>query len=583
MKSNISIKKIMVLVFIISVVATSFLIGTVSVYSLKSSSLQALDKYETAMNEGYQTEIKSQVESAITVLQAEYDRYEAGEVTEEEAKNTAKEIIRKMRYREDQSGYFWIDDTDYILIMHPILTEQEGDNRKDLEDQNGVNIIQEILKSVESDDEGGFNEFYFTKSDGVTVAPKVAYSQIFKPWNWIVSTGNYVDDMKKETVQAEREIEQFFDSHLRLIIVISVAVLIVFGIFGKIFGDWLCNPIIKLSDIAKQMAVGKIDFDLSLSKGSNEIAALENSFCDMIGNFKAQAEVINELAEGNLCIDVNVKSEEDIVGNALAKLVNDDNIVFSNVQTAATEIHTGSSQVAAASQSLAQGSTQQASAIEEITASVTDIADKSRVNADKIDEVRRYVLEVGNNVSSGNDKMKEMVVAMKEISEASENIEKVIKVIDDIAFNTNILALNATVEASRAGEHGKGFAVVAEEVRNLAGRSAEAASQTTAMIEDSIRKVQRGSDLAQDTERALELISNSIDMITKLSRDVAVASEEQATAASQIDAALMQTSTVIQTNSATSQQCAAASEQMSNQAEKLNYQLSRFKLKNRIW
>lgn len=580
MKGKISIKNVLILYFVFSVVVTAFLMGSINIYSLRNSSAQSLEKYETAMNEGYQMEIKSQVESAITILQAEYDKYKSGEMTEEEAKNEAKEIIRAMRYREDESGYFWIDDTDYILVMHPILTEQEGDNRKELEDQNGIKIIQEILKSVEQED-GGFNEFYFTKSDGVTVAPKIAYSGIFKPWNWVVSTGNYVDDMQKDMVQAERELEQSFAALLKLTIFASAAILVVFVILGKMFGSWLCNPIIKLADIAKQMSFGKIDFDLTHSEGSNEIATLENSFCDMIDNFKSQAEVIHELSNGNLLIDVTVKSEEDVVGNALSKLVYDNNLIFSNVQTAASEIHTGSNQVAAASQSLAQGSTQQASAIEEITASVTDIADKSRVNADRVGEVRKIVLEAGNNLSSGNEKMKEMVTAMKEISEASENIQKVIKAIDDIAFNTNILALNATVEASRAGEHGKGFAVVAEEVRNLAGRSAEAAKQTADMISDSIYKVQRGSALAQDTEEALELISDSIQMITNLSKDVEVASEEQAIAASQIDAALAQASTVIQTNSATSQQCAAASEQMSNQAAKLNHQLSRFILKNR--
>lgn len=108
-----------------------------------------------------------------------------------------------MRYREDGSGYFWIDDTNYNLVMHPILTEQEGTNRYNLEDQNGVMIIQEIMGTVRGEDKGGFNEFYFTKSDGTTVAPKIAYSEIFTPWNWVVSTGNYVDEMQQETQQTK--------------------------------------------------------------------------------------------------------------------------------------------------------------------------------------------------------------------------------------------------------------------------------------------------------------------------------------------------------------------------------------------
>lgn len=579
MKARRSIKTILIIFFIVSVAVMAVAMGGLSIYSIDHSSAQAIEKYETAMNEGYQMEIKSQVETAITVLEAEYAKAQAGTLTDEQAKDEAKEIIRAMRYREDGSGYFWIDDTDYNLVMHPVLSEQEGNNRYELEDQNGVMIIQEIMNTVKGQDTGGFNEFYFTKSDGVTVAPKIAYSEIFTPWNWVVSTGNYVDEMQQATQQTKDEMKQTFDHLVLFIIVLDIVVLAAMLIAGRIFGNWLCNPIIKLSEIAGEVSNGKIDVNLTRSTGGTEIAALRNSFCDMIDNFKAQADIINQVAEGNLCMNVTARSGEDVVGNALNKLVNDNNQIFLNIQNAADEIRTGSSQIAAASQSLAQGSTEQASAIEEIAASITDISDKSRMNADRADEVRQIVLEAGTNAAAGNEKMSEMVTAMQEISASSANIQKVIKVIDDIAFNTNILALNAAVEASRAGDQGKGFAVVAEEVRSLAGHSAEASGQIADLISDSIRKVQKGSVLAQDTEKALELISDSIDRITTLSKDVATLSKEQAVAASQIDQALNQVSSVVSTNSAASEQCAASSEELSNQAGELNRQLLRFRLK----
>ena len=164
-----------------NVLVACLIIGIVAIISIRTTTTMAVSDYEDAMNNGYNQEIKLQVQSVITILQAEYDKCEAGDLTEEEAKKEAAEIVRAMRYGDAGDGYFWIDDTDYNLVMHPILPDQEGNNRYDLEDQNGVMIIQEIMKVAQSADGGGFNEFYFTKSDGVTVAPKVAYSQIFKP------------------------------------------------------------------------------------------------------------------------------------------------------------------------------------------------------------------------------------------------------------------------------------------------------------------------------------------------------------------------------------------------------------------
>ena len=340
------------------------------------------------------------------------------------------------------------------------------------------------------------------------------------------------------------------------------------------------NPLVELAGVAKKVSAGEVDVDITPSKIDNEVGALVDGFQAMVDNLKNQADTLKLISDGDMTVSYQPKSENDIVGNAIVKLIADNNMAFSKIRNAANQITTGSEQIAAASQTLAQGSSEQASAIQEISASITDIANKTKDNAQKAAEVNNIVVHAKSDADESNRCMREMIQAMNEINESSENIQKIIKVIDDIAFNTNILALNATVEAARAGEQGKGFAVVAEEVRNLAGRSAAASKQTAEMIEDSIAKVKHGSGLVEDTAKALGVISEMIDKINGLSANISDASNEQASATSQIDDALTQVSQVVQTNSATSEECASASEELSGQARGLEIALSRFKLKD---
>lgn len=488
-------------------------IGGNSIFSIQSMSKSSYLTYEEAVDEGYKAEIKSQVQSAIAVIQSEYDKFQAGEKTEEEAQEDAKNCVRAMRYRDDQSGYFWIDGLDYVLVMHAVLTEQEGDNRKDLQDQNGVMITQSVVNVCRSADKGGYNEFYFTKSDGVTVAPKIAYSELFEPWGWCISTGNYVDDMNaaKDIVRQQLD-SDYISVVIRSNVVFILAILIALaGAF--IVGKRLVAPLKRIQEFAQKISEGNLTTSVNV-RTRNEIGQTADALHVAQENMRSLLQGITEISNG--------------VGNALG-----------NFDTAFNNMKESISQVSTAVESIAQNVTKQASSTDEANGNVVTMADQINhtgaevtslnQNADEMNRISEQSMATLKQLIEISSKTRQRISAMAEqtasTNKSVEQIHVAANLINEISDQTSLLALNASIEAARAGEAGKGFSVVADEIAKLASQSTNSVEEIGKTVVELQSNAEKSVIVMKEINEAVELQVNSLTetqhIMEKLNQELA--------------------------------------------------------------
>lgn len=347
--------------------------------------------------------------------------------------------------------------------------------------------------------------------------------------------------------------------------------------------DAMIAPIRESTQVLGELAEGNLDVSVT-GDFQGDFSLVKDALNSTIEKLKAYIGEItlalSEIAKGTLTasIDSDFRGEFALIKESFNQAVAAFNSVLRDIDTAAGEVAGGTAQLSSGNQVISEDATEQASALEQLTASLSQISAQTTTNAQDASAARDLSKSAMKYATNGSDKMKQLQTAMEDIRSSSANISKVIKVIDTIAFQTNILALNAAVEAARAGVHCKGFAVVAEEVRKLAGQSAEAVKETTAMLEGSISKTGAGAKIANETAAALADIVESVEKTATLSEHIAAASSEQAAGITQVEKGIDQISQVVQNDSATAQQAAASSEQLSAQADRLKEMVGRFQL-----
>lgn len=381
--------------------------------------------------------------------------------------------------------------------------------------------------------------------------------------------------------------KEFLGNAFIAVLVMIITTTISFVVGALVISKFVKRIIVPLNAINGKildMEQGKLSGDAIEVHTGDELETLADAVNSMTAYTNTIIKDIEAVSAKLAAEDLTAEPAADYIGDyapiksALYGIINSTSDVIRQIGASSKLVSDGSSKMSDNSTTLSQAATEQAATVEELNASIVEISSNISANADSAGKAKVLADDCMKIVNEGNVKMTDMLHAMEEINETSSQIANIIKTIEDISFQTNILSLNASIEAARAGEAGKGFAVVAGEVGQLAGKTAEAAKNTTALIKTSLTAVENGTVMANETAKMLSKIVSETDDTAKVIDKIAAASQEQADSVKQILVGMDQISTSVQMTSGSSAECAASAEELSGQAKVLLDLVQRFKI-----
>ncbi len=471
------------------------------------------------------------------------------------------------------------DRSDIDVAVDNLLKSYPDSNTKIMEFENLLSQAKpyrEQIKqlSIENTDESNAHALTLFTENYVPAFDKAAQCLL-----------DLTDSIDKNTAQQDRDAESTANLAFLLNVIILAGAILITLVVIVIITNSLVKPIKEIQKAAESISEGILQTEIKYSS-HDELGSLADSMRKTEQTLKIYISeieyAIGEFAKGNFDIREPKQpfiGEFSSIETSIRKSVAEMSDTMLQVSLVSDQVSSGASQVSSGAQSLAQGTTEQASAVQELSSSITEITAQVRQNAESSKQANIMAESATNAIINSNEQMQKLMDSMNGIHAKSAEISKIIKAIEDISFQTNILALNAAVEAARAGAAGKGFAVVADEVRNLANKSAEAAKNTTALIEDSVESINDGVNLADVTANELLGVVDSVKSTTEIISEITRATGEQSIALEQVSTGIEQISMVVQANSGTSEESAAASEELNSQADVLRGLISKFKIK----